>query len=249
MKKRAIIFFLATLFAKSPVFASDISLSIGAGGSVGGFFTRYWIAAEGEKSGQPLKIDAKQNMDQFHYGLYAFIDATYAELSISARNGVNSYKETVDMSIFSSPSVLTGSGWDTVLAFCFLGKYPIRLSNRSTIFPMAGAEYQFCLRQKRTDIDGSVYDRTDGLIERDKDGKPFGLDDWNALWLHIGGGVDFALAENSYLRCVLLYSIRTMTSYESKNLDYIKSDAGDPNPRMGGLASGPSLRISVGYKL
>jgi len=114
---------------------------------------------------------------------------------------------------------------------------------------MAGAEYQFCLRQKRTDVDGQEYDRTDGFIERDKDGNSFGLSDWNALWLHIGGGMDIALAANSYLRCVLLYSIRTMTSYEFKNLDYLKSETGDPNPGKGGLASGPSLRISVGYKL
>jgi len=245
MKKhsRAALFLLAAVFAKFPVFASDIAFSAGAGATVGGFFTRYWIDGDGTV----MKIKATQNMNQFNYGLHAFLDVTFAELSVSWRNGVNSFEETADI----STSVSSGSGRDTVLALCLLGKYPIRLGNTSTFFPMAGAEYQFCLRQQRhLVVDGSTYDydRTDGT-ECDKDGNPYGLSDWNALWIHIGGGLDIALAANTYLRCVVLYSIRTMTSYEAKNLDFIKSLSGDPDPSKGGLASGPSLRVSLGYKL
>jgi len=53
---------------------------------------------------------------------------------------------------------------------------------------------------------------------------------------------------NFSVRAELLYGFRLMTPYEVKNLELMKSMAGDPNPKLGGLTSGPSLRLSAGYR-
>jgi hypothetical protein len=40
-----------------------------------------------------------------------------------------------------------------------------------------------------------------------------------------------------------------MTSYETKNLDLMKSQSGDPNPKLSGLTGGPALKIAAGWRL
>jgi len=242
MKKqiRAVLLF-TFLFTGASAFGNDFSLSAGAGGLIGEVFTRYSIDAKGS---MPMK--ARQEMDQFNLGFLAFIDATYGELSVTFQKGANTYTQTVNIALDDFPTQVC-DGWETMLGFTLLLKYPFLLSERFTLFPLLGAEYQICLIQRRAQDDGWIYDRDDGR-EKDKDGNAFSLSDWNALWIHIGGGADFALSENVFIRGELLYSIRTMTSWESKNLAQVKSTTGDQDPSMGGLTSGPSFRLSMGYR-
>ena len=246
MKKRigSVILMLAGATA---VFSVDFSLSAGAGGFLGGFFTRYTLKADGMVDGNPVKINAEQEMDQFNYGFFAFFDATYGEFSFSFQNGANTFKEPVDIAEVGSAD-RNGKGWDTVLGLSLLGRYPFILGERLTVFPLLGLEYQICLEQLRTTSAGNVYDRTNGVHEKDKDGKAYRPEDWNSLWIDIGGGLDFALLSGFYIRGELLYGFRLMTPYEIKNLDMMKSMTGDPNPKLGGLTSGPSVRISAGYR-
>ena len=247
MKKRigSVVLMLAGAAA---VFSADFSLSAGAGGLLGGFFTRYTLRADGTVDGNPVKITAGQEMDQFNYGLFAFFDASYGEFSVSFQNGANTFKEPVDIAELGSAD-RSGKGWETVLGLSLLGKYPFNINERLTVFPLLGAEYQICLDQARTMPAGNVYDRNNGLHEKDKDGNAYKLSDWNALWINIGGGADFALTARFFVRGELLYGFRLMTPYEVKNLDMMKSMTGDPNPKLGGLTSGPSIRISTGYRL
>jgi hypothetical protein len=71
---------------------------------------------------------------------------------------------------------------------------------------------------------------------------------WNALWIDIGGGADFKLTPYLFIRGELLYSIRLPTLYENDGLEQIKKLLGDPNPQLGGLCSGPSIRLAAGYR-
>ena len=246
MKKRICLAILM-LAGAAAVFGADFSLSAGAGGLAGGFFTRYMLKADGTVDGNRVKINAGQEMDQFNYGLFAFFDASYGEFSVSFQNGANTFKEPVDIAELGSAD-RSGKGWEPVLGLSLLGKYPFNLNERFTVFPMLGVNYQICLDQARTMPAGNVYDRTNGLHEKDKDGNAYKLSDWNSFWIDLGGGVDFALASGFFLRGELLYGFRLMTPYEIKNLEMMKSMTGDPNPKLGGLTSGPSIRLSAGYR-
>ena len=230
------------------IFAGDFSLSAGVGGHIGGFFTRYTLSADGIVQDTRIKVDSTQEVNQLNYGFFAFFDATYGVFSVFYQNGSNTYKETANVSVLDNNVNQDGQGWDSALGFSFLGKYPFSLNERLTVFPLLGIDYQISLKQRRTQADGWVYDRTDGLREKDKDNNAYKLEDWNSFWINLGGGLDFMLTGNFFLRGELLYGFRLMTSYETKNLDMMKALANDPNPKLGGLTSGPSIRIGVGYK-
>jgi len=247
MKTKIFTIFLL-LAGTTVVLGRDFSLSTGAGGVVGGFFTRYSIAADGVVEGERLKIKATQKMNQFDYGFFGFIDATYAVFSVSFQDGRSTYKEKADVSVFGDNVDMTGKGWDSVIGLSLLGKYPFQLNEKFTISPLFGAEYQISTKQRRTQADGWIYDRTDGLRERDKNGNAFSLSDWNALKFNFGVGLDYNFMDDLFFRGEFLYAIRWITPYESKNLDLIKSQTNDKNPKLRGLASGPSLRLSMGYR-
>jgi opacity protein-like surface antigen len=248
MKKRICTIFLILTVAAA--FGADFSLRAGAGGIFGGFFTRYTLSADGTVDGDRIKINAGQETNQLNYGFFAFFDATYGEFSVFYQNGVNTWEESYTIAGLDNSRLRpnSGEGWESVLGFSLLGKYPFNLNTQVTVFPLLGVEYQISLKQERTQSDGWVYDRADGLREKDKDNNAYLLHDWNSLWVNLGGGADFNLSGNFFLRGVLLYGIRTMTPYEIKNLDLMKAMAGDPKPKLTGLTSGPSVRISVGYR-
>ena len=220
---------LCTLFfvvAGTALFGNEFSLSAGAGGLLGGSFTRYSISANGKIG----SLDQKQEADQFNYGFFAFFDATYGIFSVSFQNGSSA----------NNDGGMAYKSWESMLGFSLLGKYPFRLNDRLTIFPLLGAEYQLCLVKLKTEPD-------DSTVYRWNDYEAFELRDWNTFFINLGGGLDFSLPKNFFLRGELLYSIRLMTPYEQKFLDQIKKDTGDSSPQLSGLSSGPSLRISVGY--
>ena len=231
-------------------YGQDFSLSAGVGGLLGGFFTRYTLSADGiDVNDNNIKIDANQDMNQLNYGCLAFFDATYGVFSVYYQRGTNNYTETFE--IHGSGREMpagTGDGWDSNIGFSFLGKYPFSLNERLTVFPMLGMDYQISIRQQRTEPDGWVYDRDDGFRDRDKDGNAYKVTDWNSAWVNLGGGVDFMITDKIFLRAELLYSFRLMTSYERKNLALMKDISGDPSPKLGGLTSGPSIRIGAGYR-
>ena len=240
MKK--ITFAVLLFIAAGTVYSSDFSLSAGAGGLLGGLFTRYSLTADGSIG----KGKAIQDVNQFNYGALAFMDATYGILAVSFQNGHNNYKQ--DIHDDSQRIGLSGKGWESMLGISLLGKYPFRLNDRFTLFPLLGVEYQISLVQLRTDTDNNVYRRDDGKIEMDKDDAAYKVTDWNSFFINIGGGVDYHLWEKIFLRSELLCGFRLMTSYERKNLDLMKSLTGDSNPKLGGITVVPALRISAGYR-
>ena len=248
MKK--FLFFLVFLMAafSGSLFAADFSISAGGGFLIGGLFTRYNLNADGIKDGNQIKVDAGQDMNQFNYGGLLFLDATYAELSIAVQNGINNWQQIMDIQGLQSNTPSTGKGWESMFGFMILGKYPFRMGERFTLFPLLGVEYQIALVQERAQPDGWVYDRSDGIREQDKDGNAYKLSDWNSFFVTIGAGADFALTGKFFIRGEILYSFRLKTDYEKKNIEYMKAMSGDNDPNLSGLTSGPSLRLSAGYR-
>jgi hypothetical protein len=188
-------------------------------------------------------------MDRFDFGGFVFLDASYAEASVSLQSGSGPYRETMD---YNSESLSDdkGMGYETMLGLSLLGKYPIALNKRWSFFPMVGVEYLIAFVERRQSEGGNVVDRTGGTLssDMDKDGNTYPLSAWNALLVKIGAGADYVLTRYIFLRGELLYGFRLQTEYETGALEMVKA-AFHISPQYYGLTSGPSLRIAVGYRL
>jgi len=232
--------------------AADFSLSAGGGGYVGGLFTRYTLTADGNIDGEPVKVNADQEMNQFNFGGFLFVDGTWAVFSLGIQRGINNYNETM---ITTSPTIddlvmpSQGKGSETMLTLALLGKYPFTLNDRFTLFPLLGLEYQIALAQTREPEGGlKRYDRTDGIRESNVNGKPYSLPVWNSWFVNIGAGLDYRLFSSLFLRAELLYGFRLQTPYETDALEKVKKGVNASNPKLHGLTSGPTLSIAAGWR-
>jgi len=230
--------------------AEDFALSAGAGLSVGGLFTRYTLTGNGNMLGDPVDVEAKQEMDQFNFGGFLFFDATWAEFSVGVQGGLNNYKETVTISDPGTDDIVyKGEGSEIMLTLTLLGKYPFTLSDKLKVFPLLGLDYQIALMETR---------KPEGLKRRDRTHKKYGdvdsndeiyeLSVWNSLFILIGGGVDYNLTSNMFLRGELLYGFRLQTFYEVDALELAKKRFNANNPELSGLTSGPALRVATGWR-
>jgi len=232
--------------------AADFAISAGGGAFIGGLFTRYTLTADGKIEGEPVSVNAGQEMNQFNFGGFLFFDATWAEINIGIQGGLHNYKETMvaaSPSIDDLVSVSTGEGTETTLNLGLLGKYPFTLNENFDLFPLLGLEYQIVLKETRQPKGRKSYDRTDSLRgDTDVNGDTYKLAAWNSLFIVIGAGMDYKFTSSLFLRTELLYGFRLQTPYEIDALEKAKKGVNAPNPKLGGLTSGPALKIAVGYK-
>jgi len=234
---------LIALFATAAILpAVDFSLSVGGGGLLGYNFTRYTLERGSVKS--------TQSMDRLNYGGGLFFDATYGEFSVTFQGGYSSYTEKM-MYGANTLSNVTGNGFEAILGFSLLGKYPFRINEKITCFPLLGVEYQIALIEKRQPEGGVVYDRTKGYLteDRNKDGKTYPLSAWNSWWVDIGAGLDYNFTGPFFLRSELIFGFRLPTSYEKGALERVEKQFDVKDPKLKGLTGGPALKISLGYHI
>jgi hypothetical protein len=231
------------------VSAENFSLSTGAEALLGYTFTRYTL--RGDSNGD---IESIQSMDRFNYGGGLFFDATYAEFTVLLQGGQHSYGETMDLKprekSWVNASNDHGTGTEMLLGFTLLGKYPFTITEKFSVFPLLGVEYQIALLEWRKPDGDKVYDRKDGMLaaDRDKNGDPYPLSAWNSFWIDVGAGVDYYIRGNFFLRGEILFGFRLMTAYETGALEMVKNQFDAPDPKLVGLTGGPNVRISAGYK-
>jgi len=252
MLKKFFIFtvFTAALTAFLP--AADFALSAGGGAFAGGLFTRYTLTADGNIDGEPVSVNAGQEMNQFNFGGFLFLDATWAEFNIGVQSGIHNYRETM---VAASPSIDTlysessGKGSEMTLNVALMGKYPFTLNENFSLFPLLGLQYQIALMESRQPEGRKRYDRTDSRRgDTDANGDTYKLSAWNSLFVVIGAGMDYRLNSLVFLRTELLYGFRLQTPYEGDSLEKAKRGVNAPNPKLSGLTSGPALEIAVGRK-
>ncbi|GHV32550.1 hypothetical protein AGMMS4952_23090 [Spirochaetia bacterium] len=236
--------------------AAPLSKSAGGGGLVGYTFTRYTLDAEGSLDPLiPGNIKSTQTMDRVNFGGFLFFDATYGVAAVSLRGGNNSYSETMDQKLnggsWVSISDDEGTGTETTLGFSLLGKYPFRVTEKITWFPLIGAEYQIALLEWRTPQGDTAHDRTSGELSADidKDGHSYPLSAWNSLTVDLGAGVDYQLKGPLFIRNELTFSFRLQTPYETGAQEMTTHRFNASDIVLAGLTGGPTLRTSVGYRL
>jgi opacity protein-like surface antigen len=248
--------YMAAVFAVLPVltsFGADFSLSSGGGVLFGGLFSRYSLTGSGNKLGSPVEVSVTQEMNQLNYGAYIFFDMTWAEVSVSLQRGAGNYREVTSLGS-SNPNIPEhmsekGDGMELMTGITLLGKYPFHLTRQFVVFPLAGIEYRIALLEHRDPEIGREYDRTDGIHETDSNGGAYQISTWNSLFIDIGAGVDFNFHPRLFMRAELLYVFRLQTPYETDGLEKLKKELNVEDPKLGGLTSGPVLRVGVGYTL
>jgi len=260
--KKAIVFLILSFTLTAALAAVDFAVTTGAGAHIGGLFTRYNLTADGFLEGEPVYVKAAQEMNQINFGGFLFVDGTWignstwakfgAEFSAGIQSGVNNYTETMIAEIPSSDNLVIptkGKGSELMLNLALLGKYPFTLNERLALFPLAGVEYQIALMETRQPEGRQRYDRDDKRRgETDVNGNTYTLSAWNSLFVVLGAGMDYRIASSLYLRPELLYSFRLQTPYEVDKLAFTKKALNAPNPKLGGLTSGPTLRIAAGWR-
>ncbi|MDR0710242.1 MAG: outer membrane beta-barrel protein [Spirochaetaceae bacterium] len=194
MKKKAALLLALSVLAAGALAAQ---VSVGAGGYAGGDF-RGGIEMSASTSGISIN-DGLLKTPYFGGGGYLFLDVRYAELSFGFFGGGGTWSASGSFygGLTSEIEILR-----TSLSLEALGKYPFSIGESLSVFPLLGIEYLIStkIKEKATNK------------ERPNPG------DYNALWFKLGGGLDFALSRQLYLRFEALYGLRPPNKAETDML-------------------------------
>jgi hypothetical protein len=230
MAKKGLFVLVIAAFAAGEVWAQvEFSVSAGAGGLISNDFGGGINASQGG-------ISVTYETPYFGGGGYAFLDATYAELTVAFFAGSGTYKRST-----TSGGITASTDYDTAITnlnICLLLKHPFEINDVFSFFPLLGVDYSLCLSAK---IDGDdIEDRPDLLL----DGK---AGDFSALWFKFGAGWDFAFTDRIYLRIESLCGIRLANKAETywKN-NYKKGYPGIDVETL--LGYGMTAKLALGFK-
>jgi hypothetical protein len=160
-------------------------------------------------------------------GGYLFLDAVYAEAFAGYSTGGGDWISAAAPSGDYLPYMSR-----TYINIGVLGKYPLG-AGRLRYFPLLGIEYEAAIAGKLEYGDGGVYefDGTDGR---------YGAGSLSNFWVKLGGGGDFKISENLYVRGELLWGVRLANSFESDGAVFGNRDG---SPMTG---SGVGVRVGAG---
>jgi hypothetical protein len=220
MIKKSFVLLVLIVLVTGGAFAQDISAGAGIffGGDLGGGFQ----ASE-------YGFSIKEEISNSGFGFFGFLDIGYLEASIGFLSGSGE--------IFYQESAL-GYGSDSFIMYydfsslhlSLLAKYPVNMGNM-TVFPAVGIDYQMVNKLEVEGFPLSV----------------FGFDesDFSALWIRFGGGLDYQINDNLFIRGTALYGIRMQNQYEQDNIAYIQQFGVSASAIVG---NGFQIKAAVGYR-
>jgi hypothetical protein len=224
MTKKSCAVLVLVIFVAGGLAAADIALSLGAGAYLGGEFGG-GIKATGNGMTSTIKTP------YFGGGGFVFLDLTYAELSFGFFRGGGKVKTSI-----ASFPVVEYDLSITNLNIGLLGKYPIAVGDRISVFPLFGIDYQVTVAGKVDDTD--IADLGDNPFYPSKPGE------LSALWFKGGIGADFGITGHLFLRSDLLYGLRVPNKYEKDLRDDATGGGITAKPRLG---NGLTVKIALGY--
>jgi hypothetical protein len=127
-------------------------------------------------------------------GAYLTFDVTYAAISIGYSQGGGKWKAPRRVEPDSLPDMSR-----SLLNFSLYAKYPnIGLGKNMNLYPILSLDYELAISGKLEYADGRKY----VFDDRNEDGKNAGA--LGALWVKIGGGIDYYVTTIAYIRAELL---------------------------------------------
>jgi hypothetical protein len=170
---------------------------------LGGSFVGAFTTIDGE---------SEEGDNFFGGGVFGFFDATYAELDLGVRFGANDGDPSTSLTYFS---------------FGVLGKFPIGLTEKLVLFPALGIDFDLLLGSNTDGESNSRADWEDFADLGDETLFSLGMD---RLSLDVGGGVDFYILKQLYLRGEVLWAFQLNYAEDSKQFTH-----------------GPVIKLGVGY--
>jgi hypothetical protein len=213
MAKKMFLFLALAIIILEGAFAQGFSMSVG----VGEYFTSdFGGGVESSIFSRTMSVETPY----VGGGGFAFIDATYAELSLGifGAGGTFSQEGGGQQSRESSMGLM---GLDIGL----LVKCPFFINERLALFPLAGVAYRIMLSAK--DADGNQY--------KNFSGDAVDARDFSAMGFKLGCGLDFFANSNIYIRYVESYGARLSNAFET-------------NADKALLGHGFEMKFSVGYR-
>jgi opacity protein-like surface antigen len=211
-----------TAASKKP---SAFRMSVGGGGFVSGDFSTWNIDED-----VPGDLD-RYNATRLGVGAYGFFDFKYVELNVGLAYGKleNSSPES-DLAADPNFPAKTLSLYGGVYL-----KYPFTISDRFTLFPLAGIDYSLYMLAKKDDGRDAGFPVSAGT----RDAKA--MEALSALSFKLGIGLDTFFTDHLFLRTELFYGIKPPNKMEKylsevrQNIDWTLSHGGD-------------FKIAVGYR-
>jgi hypothetical protein len=199
------------------------NMSIGAGG----FFS-------GDFGGGIIWNNPAERMSMPYYGGggYMFFDAVYAEVFVGYSAGSGRW---VSDNIGNSDALPDMAR--SYMNFGVFGKYPVSVGQLK-VFPLLGIDYEASVSGRLKYARGGEY-WFDGGADRPK------ASSLSALWIRFGGGADFDLSGDMYLRAQALYGVRTGNAFENNEAKAETDRGHDAETRRG---HGMSLRVGIGFR-
>jgi hypothetical protein len=211
--------------------AKSFPISIGGGIRVGGSFSEGTWEETGKQTitidqyvyTSNYEISETTGKSEFDIGGFIFFDLKYAQINVSMYNGSGKSQWSWNKDYYSNSKIIqaekdNATGNFSVLLFDIgiLAKYPFYLNN-ITLFPALGADYQLWVR-----------------YTENRKKTPGDLSANNALWLKVGGGIDYHITRSLFLRGEVLWGVKLPSKNErSDSFKY--------------FTHSPSAYIGVGY--
>jgi len=196
----------AGVFAQIPLsFGITQSLVSDFGGGVSGRITD----AHGANA-ESLGTGVFQHNSYSGWGSGIFLDARFLQFSFGyfsatgfgGRTGGAAWGVPTDYGNAVSP---------TGLEFALLGKFPVEVSPRITLFPLLGVAYRLVLAGSPALPPHSGADAENRISQ-----SPAGL---SSLWFRLGGGMDLSLTGPMFLRGSFSYGVRLRNGWENSVID------------------------------
>jgi hypothetical protein len=231
-KKGFLVVALAAIVCGSIFAVPGFSFSAGAGG----LFQDYWQSPSfsgdlWDKVPDEQKTEAEDEFktNTMGGGFFVFADATYAELNLGMAFLTEKNSENSDDK---------GKGYN-YFSIGLLGKFPIAINEKLTVFPLLGFDYNIFLNLKSKNSDNTEVKRAD-------------LADWNQdsnyldnFLINVGGGIDFNLTPALYLRGEILWAFKLNNGSEKDTVDMYD----DMDVDLSLFTTGPKVKLAIGYKI
>ena len=245
-------------YAQANTFALPLSFGVGAS-----FVSDFGGGVSGRVSEAGISVPHFLGNEVYWHGYYAglgssiFLDARFVQFSFGYfSSGIAGSRSRTE---FSTATRHTGHPHTAGIEIGLLGKFPVELSPRVTVFPLGGVAYRIIL------AGGNTVAQSIGQ-EHGLDADPLRA---SALWFRLGGGMNFSLNERTFLRTSLTYGVRLRNRWENDVINggpyHAGGDAGiTTNPVLGEvyiderryttydrarLGHGVDIMIGIGFRL
>ena len=229
MKNKILYLIILLFFITNGAFAqSEFRVSAG----FGGYFTSDF--GGGVENTNLGRLFSRIKTPYLGGGAFIFLDATFVELNFGGFMIQGEWEESF---IVHGPPPSEGypatykfNALGIGLDIGVIGKYPFAVSEKLSLFHLLGITYRAML----------------ALAEEGY--KVYNPDEYSTLWFNFGGGLDYSITKNIYLRAGIFYGIRLKNEFEKKTIEHLNTSSWGDDVIDNFLGHGLEIKFAVGFR-